>query len=155
MIPRSGVSGMLLFAAMCLGSSGCVGFQRLDTPSGKPEILIAGKTRKQVADAIVNRALTKGWTIKSTDQYNIVVRKQLDGFGALFFGSGWNPYPDGRITYTLIESEPGIRVVAHPEVVTNPGSAYEQTTDASQGRTAEDLQQALEEIAASLKSQSN
>ncbi len=110
---------------------------RLDTPSGNPEVSIAGVSKKQVADALVNRLLSKGWTLTTTNDYQLVFRHPLDSIGAsLLYGSQYNVNPDARATISLVDAEGGVRVMVTLQAVTNPGSQFEQVSEI---RTEKDL----------------
>lgn len=123
---------------------------RLNTPSGKPEVFILNATKKKVSDAIVNRELSKGWDLKSQSDSLLVFATKNTGFGAqLLFGSRYDTVPENRITFTMVEINEGVRLLIKTEVVTNPGSAFEQTTDLTLNPDMASREQtALEEIKA-------
>lgn len=103
---------------------------RLATPSGKPEILISGVTRKQVADAIVSDRLSSGFQVKSVNDYTLVVVKDINDFAAqVVYGTKFNRVPETRITHSFAETGSGIRVYIRSEIVSNPNSQYESLTD--------------------------
>lgn len=127
---------------------------RLNTPSGKPEVTISATTKKKASDAIINRELSKGWDLKSQSDSLLVFAQKNTSFGAqLLFGSKYDTVPENRITFTLVETDNAIRLLVKNEMVTNPGSAFENITDmTSNAEVANQSQTALEDIKARLES---
>lgn len=131
--------------------SGCATVQPLKTPTGKPEVTISNVTKKQVIDALTNQMLARGYQIKNVTEYNAVYGKRTDSFAAaILLGSRYDAIPEARISYAIVETGAGVRVVATLEMVTNPGSAFERVTDLSQGKDAHNIQNMLENLKASL-----
>lgn len=134
--------------------SACMGTApaRLDTQSGRPEVDIPGVSKKQAVDAIITREMEKGWDLKTQTDSMLVFGKRINNLGAaLLFGSQYDRTPEGRLRFTLVETESGVKIYVKIEMITNPGSAYERVTE---GTSAEDLekgQYALEEIKADLE----
>lgn len=123
---------------------GCAGSKALYTPSGKPEVTIQDKTKKEVTDALVGEMLSRGFTIKSVTDYTVVFTKPLDSFAAaLLFGSNYDVTPEHRPSFMLVESSAGVRIVLTNQIVTNPGSAFERVTDASTGEAGQSWQDFL------------
>jgi hypothetical protein len=143
-------SKKLLFLVIISILGGCVSTPvKLNTPSGRPEVTISGATKKKISDIIINRELSKGWDLKNqTDSLLIFTRKNTNFGARLLLGSRYDTVPENRLTYTLVENENGIRVFFKAEIVTNPGSAFEQVTDVTLANEefAEDCQKTLEEI---------
>ena len=123
--------------------------QRLATPSGNPEIVVPNATRKAVIDRIVASKLEKGMQIKSVSDYGVVVGKKMDNnlMASLVYGSRYDSTPEGRITYSVVEVPEGIRVFSRTEIVTNPGSAFEQVSDVTQNVSGQ-MQAELESLRA-------
>jgi hypothetical protein len=119
---------------------------RLATPSGRPEVTIAGATRQAVANHIANSAATGGFTIAEMTDTRVRVEK-AGGLGeSLLAGSRFNAIPVYRYTYTLLDADGGVRVLADAELVTNPASAFEKRTNLVQGKPAQQLQESLEKM---------
>ncbi|OGR80792.1 MAG: hypothetical protein A3I11_07950 [Elusimicrobia bacterium RIFCSPLOWO2_02_FULL_39_32] len=134
---------LLAFFAF-LSFFGCATTRVLNTPSGKPEVIIENKTKKEVADALVSEMVSRGFTIKSVSDYTLVFSKPLDNIAAsLLFGSQYDATPEHRPSFMIFESGAGVRVVLTNQIVTNPGSAYERVTDASGGQAGESWQDFL------------
>jgi hypothetical protein len=128
--------------------AGCIETGRLATASGNPEITVS-MSKKAITSALVNRMLNKGWEIRSSDDYRLVFKRQLDSTSAMLaFGSNYNAIPEGRAAYTFVENPDGtMRVVASLDIVTNPGSQYEQVTPDRRLDDLNTIQSALNELA--------
>lgn len=125
--------------------------QRLATPSGNPEIVIPNTTRKAVIDKIIAAKLEKGMQVKSVNDYGVVVGKKVDGsfMASFLYGSRYDSTPEVRITYNVVETAGGVRVFSRTEMITNPGSAYERTSDVTQSLSSQ-MQSELEQFKAAL-----
>ena len=124
---------------------------RLNTPSGNPEVSLKGVSRKAFASALVNRMLDKGWQIKSSDEFQVVFKRQLDSVGAMMlFGSNTNAFPEARASYALVERDDQLRVMGTAAIVTNPGSGLEQVTEDRNGNDLRSMQDALDGVAKSV-----
>ena len=136
--------------ALCLVTA-CATPQKLATPSGRPEVFIANATRKAALDAIVAAKLQKGLEIKSATHYAVTAAGKVQGsLGAsLLFGSRYDSTPEARITYSVVDVPGGIRVYSRVDMVTNPGSGFERSTDITD-QMATRLQAELEELSTQL-----
>lgn len=120
--------------------------QQLATPTGKPEKTFKGLTKKQVTDAIVASALSKGSQVKSVNEYMVVLARRADSTAAqLLFGSRYDSVPEARVTLNLVDIPGGVQVYGRGDMVTNPGSAYERITPLNGGDA--EIQKSLEDIA--------
>jgi len=139
----------LVFVSLVL--FGCATTQTLKTPSGKPEFTFYKVQRKELANAILNRMITKGYSVKQVTDYTIVMRKAETGIltGALF-GSRYDSTPERRITFTFVEVDSGIRTIIADQIVTNPGSAFEKITEMDGGKASGQEQDFLQAISDSL-----
>ena len=137
--------------ALCLVASCAHPPQKLSTPSGRPEVFIQNATGKQAIDAIVAAKLQKGIEIKSVTDYSVIAQAKIQGsLGAsLLFGSRYDSNPDARITYNVVNVSGGIRVFSRVEMLTNPGSAFERSSDITD-QMGTQLQSELEEFRARL-----
>lgn len=122
----------MLIVATAAAMAGCATPPpRLDTPSGNPEVTIQGVARKQVVDKIVDTLTARGMTMQKIDEYNVVAGKRAenDFSSQVLFGSRYDSVPEYRVSFTLIERPPAVKVYARVAIVTNPGSAFERPTD--------------------------
>jgi hypothetical protein len=119
--------------------------QRLNRASGNPEIVIPNTSKKQVIDKIISAKLEKGMQVKSVTDYGVVVTKKVEGsaMASFMYGSRYDSTPEARITYNVVESGSSVRVFSRTEMVTNPGSGYERTSDVTK-RVAAEMQSELE-----------
>jgi len=135
-----------------LGLSGCA-TARVISPSGKPEVTITAPA-DIVVSAIVGRLLDKGSTIRSKSDSIIVAEHNATFAQNLLFGSKANPTAINRFTFNLVNvSSTTTRVVATIEIITNPGTGFEQRNDMS--GSAKNVQDSLDEIKLKLESQNN
>jgi hypothetical protein len=125
----------------------CASAPPLGTPSQRPEVTIAGVTRKQALDVIAEAMLAKGMQVKRVDEYSAVFTKRDESLlGAVPFGSRYDPQPEMRITFNNVDTPAGLRVFATAAMVRNPGSAFEAVSDVTNGNIAQEMQGALERL---------
>ncbi|MBW1953568.1 MAG: hypothetical protein JRI66_10875 [Deltaproteobacteria bacterium] len=134
-------SCLLLFIAACAPTL-------MNTPTGGPEAFFQNASREEVINALTDEMIMQGYQTKSITDYTLVFGKEeKSGAGQIFYGSRFNPFPEQRVTYTLLKLPEGIRVVATVKLVTNPGSGYEKATDFTYGwNYAKDVQRILDRV---------
>lgn len=142
-MPRIRCLSPLLFAFALACASAPT---RLSTASGRPEITIPGATRHAVANHIANSSANSGFTVAEMTDTRVRVEKQGGMAESLLAGSRFNAIPIYRYTYTILEADGGVRVLADAELVTNPASAFEKRTNLAQGKPAQQLQASLEKM---------
>ena len=82
-----------------------------DAPSGRPDVIIPGKTAKAVLGVISNELLNQSYTIRSRSEFNAVFEKPLEGaVKFMLSGPGLAP-PVYRITFDFLETDAQTRVV--------------------------------------------
>jgi len=138
----------MLCAAVLVASlmAGCGPLGTQVDNSATPEVFISNVTKKQVLDRIVSAKLSKGMQIKSSDDYGVVVAKKDESLaGALLYGSQYDGTPEMRVRYSVIEQDSGVKVFSRAEMVTNPGSGYERTNDAT-AQYFDQMQSELEDL---------
>lgn len=114
----------------------------LSTPSGNPEVVIQGVTRKQVVDKIVDAMSARGLTLRTVSDHQVVAGGRAEDFAARFFhGSRYDGVPEYRVTFTMVEQAPGVKVYSRAAIVTNPGSGFERVNDMTQpqGKNIQDM----------------
>jgi membrane-associated protease RseP (regulator of RpoE activity) len=105
--------------------------RRIDTPSGVPEIQIRAD-KKHVIDFIASQLSSGGATIKSVNDYSLVAEIPAKSMGAaLLFGSRFNGTPNERATFNFSQTADLTHIRVRYEMVTNPGSGFENATDLS------------------------
>jgi membrane-associated protease RseP (regulator of RpoE activity) len=127
---------------------GCVTIMPLNTTTGKPEIFITDTPKKEITNAIINTMLTWDFQLQKSDEYILVFgKKNTDIATSLLLGSRYDPTPEWRYTFNLVESGYGIRIIGNIVSVTNPGSAFEKQMDFSkQSKAATNLQKYFESL---------
>jgi len=137
-----------LVAVLCLAA--CTRPVTFATPSGSPETVIYGGTRAKVTNAIIARSLATGWTLHTTSEYQVVTEKPMEGTAAALMASRYDTHPVYRATYVLVDTRDrgldGVRVVATVVAVTNPGSAFERTTDFTRSKAGQEVQALLYQL---------
>jgi hypothetical protein len=146
MINRYGVPFLLGGAIAVLGLAGCASPQKSASSSGKPEITIRGVTRQQVCDALRERLFSRGWALGAANDRAVTASKPManDAAGIL------NAPTVRRVSYDLLDSRGGVRVVAKLETVTNPGKTIEQVTDAIDTESGANIRDFLQQLSAEL-----
>ena len=122
-----------LFLAVALACAGCAHQQpsvpAYSTMSGKPEVVFKTDDMAKARSALTNDMLSDGWVISGETASQIVFDKQIENFGAMMmYGSNFNRVPNARVVFSMAHVDGGIRVVATPSMVTNPGSGFEQSS---------------------------
>lgn len=102
----------------------------VNTPSGKPEVTIDEATVSLVKSAIMNRALSRGWTVTGDTTNTLRIEKPANDniLTEMLLGSQANMVPNYRINFTFVQIDRATRVVADSMIVTNPGTGLEQYT---------------------------
>lgn len=133
----------VIASVIAIGLAGCAAPPPLHTESGKPEVTIPNTSRRQVIDAIVDMAHQGNARVKSVSDYSVVLGRKMDGSasgdflaGALF-GSNYDRTPEARATFNVLEISNGTKVFASADIVTNPGSGFERTQNATAGQGAQ------------------
>jgi hypothetical protein len=106
----------------------------------KAEVVMPNITKKQLLDALTNEMMSRDFMVKSTTDYNIVYSKIDDNQRDwVMFG----PNPESRISYDVVETANGIKIVATQEMVSNPNTAKEFKYDFSYYENVVEFQKAL------------
>lgn len=131
--------------------TGCASAPPLNTPSGRPEVFIAGARPQQVIDTVIARAAAKGSRIKAVTAYSVTMaRTQENMMVALAYGSRYDRFPESRATITVVGTPTGTTAYAAMEMVTNPGSAFERANDITDVAGGA-LQELLVDISATIR----
>lgn len=130
-------------AAVC---AGCVAPAKMNTASGRPEVIVTGKTTDQIQAKLANELVNQGYAVR-TDSLNVVAEKEVkDVASRLVFGSRYDSRVFMRSTFTILEQGDGThRIVGAFAAVTNTGSAFERQEE--MGVQYESMQQFLSGIA--------
>ncbi|MFH2125551.1 MAG: hypothetical protein ABIK12_03490 [Pseudomonadota bacterium] len=135
--------------SLCLLVS-CAYRPPLQTTSGRPEVTIPGASPSEVSNWIANNVVNHGWNIlRQADNMLIIGRNETNPFVAAVYGSRYNPTPMKKVTFNIFTVSGGVRVMATSQMVTNPGSGFESSTDTTSG-DAHGLQTELEQFKVAL-----
>ncbi|GAJ94355.1 hypothetical protein [Rhizobium rhizogenes] len=95
-----------------------------------PQDFTINASKLKTKEAIIATFLPRNYKIIRDSEFQLVLdRPANDNFGAmLLFGSKFNGVPDARVTFTITGDNP-TQVNSRLELVTNPGSGFEQVTD--------------------------
>jgi hypothetical protein len=102
----------------------------LNTPSGRPEIALMGKTRQEVIAYLTNAFLSDGMNVRSVSDYQIVGGKvTTDLLVGDLLGTRGGGFPEERVIATVADVLGGVRIVLTLQYVSNAGTAFEQVVD--------------------------
>src|SRR5581483_2257778 len=99
------------------------------TPSGNPEIVVKGKTKKELVDALADYAKSAGATVSRKSDDSLEVEKVLQvvsnsqGFGRQML----------RRNYKMIDSENGVRIVCSAKTFKLVSGMESNENDVTQG----------------------
>ena len=128
-------------------AAGCVAPVQHNTASGKPEVTVSTNDVGAVKAALVSEMIDRGYGITSEGDHRLVFDRAADSFLAgVLFGSSYDSTPNTRISYTLVPTSDGVRVVADLAVVTNPGSAFEKRMEMNHHQDSVGVQRALDAL---------
>lgn len=141
----SGVCILVLAFLRCATTSG----PQVHLPAGHPEVEIR-IDKKTVIDTLANGYSASGFTIKTVNDYSLVVEKSDPSLASsLLFGSRFSGTPNVRVTFNVADAGSTTHVAAQVQMVTNPASGFENVTDIS--GSARELQKQLTEMKAALE----
>lgn len=116
------------------------------TPSGRPEVVIPGTTKKSVVDALASQMIAQGYSVGRIDDYRAQFEKPGGFWLDLLAGSRFNSSAVWRVSYSVLDTQEGVRVLAEMGAVTNPGSGFEKVTEIKGGKNAAAIQSILEAV---------
>jgi len=142
---------LILIGVLILTFAGCdnTSIEEYNTLSGKPEVIIEGVDKRTVVNKLNDEMINRGYNINETSEYKLVYGKDTESIlTSMFFGSEYDAIPETRITINIVEYEDikQLRLIATLEVVTNPGSAFERTTDFTNSEEGRKYFKTLREI---------
>lgn len=135
-----------------LGLAACATPIKHDTASGKVEATIKGASKATVKDRLTDAMINKGYSVTKSDDTVISFDRPVDNpMAAMFFGSRYDSTPNARVTFNLISKKGMVRVVADCQLITNPGSAFEQKTNVNNNAETANIQGWLNGIKSELE----
>jgi hypothetical protein len=142
------IQKILITVFIIISLAGCATVKPLNTTTGRPEVIIADVSKKDISDAIVNTMLSWDFQLQKRDDYILVFgKKNTNLASSLLLGSRYDAIPEWRFTYNIVDYADGVRIIANIVSVTNPGSAFERITDFSKGsQDAQNIQKFFENL---------
>jgi hypothetical protein len=117
----------------------------------RPEVFIEGVTKKEVLNPIVTAMMKVGASIVRQSDYEMVFGKPYKGMVAMILaGSTYNPTPEDRAVFSIVEETNGVRLFLTEQIVTNPNSPFERVTTLDSKKNYANLQRLLDRIRASI-----
>ncbi len=141
---------LLLAISLALLVGACGAPSKLQTASGRPEVSIPGTTVDAVKAEIVRAMASGGYRIVRDSQYEIAFDRPAQGPAAVLMGSRYDPVPMSRMSFSFAPMGSSVLVTGDASIVTNPGSGFEQRVDSNGGPDGTQLQEALNQLAASM-----
>ena len=125
----------------------CATTPPIPTKSGLPEITICGIGKNELMEKFVAGMSMGGATIRSSNNFQIVVGQPVTNpMLAALYGSRYNSTPELRYIFTFADTGNCTYIGARVQIVTNPGSGFEQVNDFSRGKDAYNVQHELEQL---------
>lgn len=144
----------MLVGVLLTGCAGTPGVQRLDRA---PDVVICNCSKSDIMDKIVSTAISKGYTVKNTNNYQVVVGKPITDATLRFLTSSrYDVNPEERIVWTFTGYRESCTLVsAVIQSVINPGSAFEKITDRSTGTAGLSMQAWMAQLKREMESQTH
>jgi len=102
-----------------------------------------------VKAALLSGMLDLGYRLVRDEAFSITLERQTDNFAAnLLLATPAGGPPVVRVTYTVAELGPDVRVVSDMALIQNSGTAFERRNDVSRGADSPRVQAFLDTIAA-------
>ncbi len=135
-------------AVLMLLLAGCASTPPLQTASGRPEVTVRSRTAAQVRSVAINHFVDQGFAPVKSDGNQLVFEKEGSVGQAFLMGlTTNNPQASNRLTITLVENGPDVRVVGGVAVTGNNNFGAQQVTELT-GKGYQQLQMSLEGIKA-------
>jgi hypothetical protein len=117
----------LAILSVGLLSAACATPDPIRTASGKPDTTLRNVGASCVKNEILSGLVSKGWTIKTATDTQIVAQRPFDNAVLSTLMSTRNGgAPQVRATYTMIPIGDEVRLVLDPAIIVNPGTSQEQ-----------------------------
>ncbi|HCO95503.1 MAG TPA: hypothetical protein DIU00_16405 [Phycisphaerales bacterium] len=139
---------------LCLLLTGCAITNRDITPSERQEITVTGTDPIFIGMKLKDEMLKLGYSIREQSGHSIAFEKQITGWtGAMRPEGRYNMQPNSRVTYTLIEQNKTVRVVADLKIITYPDSRFERVADTVQHPDSTSIKEILWQVEHYLENQ--
>ncbi|NCA87190.1 hypothetical protein [Thiocapsa roseopersicina] len=115
-----------------LAMLGSASNQSVNPPSAaSTDFTFENTTTKAVVDQLVSLNMSNGLTVTNATDYMVIAQGLDRSMGAMMlYGSKYDRVPALRLTYNIGNLGDGrVRVIGKANMITNPGSAHEQSSD--------------------------
>lgn len=103
-------------------------------------IFIPNIQRKQAIDTIVENKINEHWNVLNVNDYAITLKRNMNSMLATAaFGTGFNPTPEERLQFNVVQKDNGIIISVDGQIVTNPQSGYEHGVSYGYARIQEEI----------------
>ena len=116
---------MVVAAALAAGLFGCA-TAAPNTPSGRPEVTLKATPPAAVKSFIADAMINRGYSLFRDSDVQITFDKTGTSLGAIMLSTGWGGAPHLRVSYSLLQQGPTLRVVADMALIQNAGSGFER-----------------------------
>jgi hypothetical protein len=107
---------------------GCASEKPINTYARTPEITIPGVTKKQAKEALIEQMISRGFIIRSANDFSqsssglsIIFNKPMDDSGSQYFQDPDQDTPmEYRVKFNLFDTDSGVRIVLSYHTFTNP-----------------------------------
>lgn len=128
--------------------SGCTPPVTYQTPSGKPEAKITGRSVEETKTRIRNSSLRSGHTVVNETSQTITIQAVVtDPTQVMLFGSPNGGAPVYRIAYSLVPEGRDTVIIATSSIVSNAGTAFEKSQNLDSTGAGAEVQNVLNELA--------
>jgi len=144
---------IFIIIILCVCLNACITTQPINTTSGKPEVTICKCSKMELMNMVTSTAISKGYTIKSANDYQIVVTKPISNLAQrIIVSSTYDTSPEERLVWMFADkgnncTHLGIAL----QNVTDPNTGREKVRDISTGAGGASLQEWLENLKATVE----
>jgi len=144
---------IIIITALCFSLNACITTQPINTASGKPEVTICKSNKTDLMNMVTSTAISKGYSIKSANDYQIVVTKPISNLvHRIIVSSTYDTSPEERLVWMFADignncTHLGIAL----QNVTAPNTGREKIRDISTGAGGASLQEWLENLKAKIE----
>lgn len=136
--------------------TGCSIIRKDITPSERQEITVTGTDSILIGMKLKEEMLKFGYSIKEQSDHSIVFEKQITGWtGVMWPEARYNMHPNSRVSYTLMEQNGTVRVVADLMVITDHDSRFKHVSDTVHHPDSTSIKEVLHELAYQLEQKKN
>lgn len=132
---------LIICAVLFLLLVSCASYNKLTTPSGKPEIFISNVSQQEIFTTILNDITSKGYSVETLDEYFFLsfIKNDENVFRQWLIGG--YVVETKKVKFNLITQDNGVKIYASLQ-----GTHGGRYLDHSKGRGGSMIQEYLEEL---------